>query len=91
MDERMEDLVVAELLRGATPEQRRQMEAQRDECRARQKELPLQVARDRAQMRSLKKYTDLIGVDVSGYTDAQKDQYERQLERLSREVFGKDR
>ncbi|KQJ91671.1 hypothetical protein BRADI_4g39055v3 [Brachypodium distachyon] len=79
MEEWMEDLVVAQLLRGATPAQRRRIKAQREESRAKSAELRRAVeawreqkrarkSRDRAQRRTLKKHTDLLRAPTSPAT-----------------------
>jgi hypothetical protein len=47
------------------------------------------VAESRALTRRLRAYTDLlIKTDVSGYSEAQTEEYRRELQRRSKECFG---
>jgi hypothetical protein len=47
------------------------------------------VAESRAQTRRLRAYADLLKTDVSGYSQAQVEEYQRELQRRSKECFGK--
>ncbi|KAL6854306.1 hypothetical protein ACP4OV_019209 [Aristida adscensionis] len=87
-EEQIEDQIVGQLLRGASPALRRQAAAQRAELRARMEALRREAARSRAEARRLREYSDLLRADVSGYTDAAREAYERELQRRSRELFG---
>ncbi|KAF8666509.1 hypothetical protein HU200_053625 [Digitaria exilis] len=89
VEDEIEDRIVAQLFRGASPEVRRQVAAQQEALRARKEVLRRQVAESRAQTRRIREYTRLLRTDVSGYTAAQVEQYERELSRRSKEIFGK--
>ncbi|KAL6644145.1 hypothetical protein ACP70R_018911 [Stipagrostis hirtigluma subsp. patula] len=87
-EERIEAQIVEQLLRGASPALRRRVAAQRAELKARQEAARREVARCRAESRRLREYTDLLRADVSGYTPAQREAYERDLHRRSNHLFG---
>ncbi|OEL15559.1 hypothetical protein BAE44_0023422 [Dichanthelium oligosanthes] len=89
MEDKIEARIVAQLFRGASPEVRRQVAAQQEALRAQKEALRRQVAESRAQTRRLKEYTALLRTDVSVYTEAQMEQYKRELDRRSKELFGK--
>ncbi|CAD6266790.1 unnamed protein product [Miscanthus lutarioriparius] len=89
IEERIEAEIVAHLFRGAAPEAYRRAVAQQEALRAKKAALRREVAESRAQTRRLMAYTDLLKTDVSGYTEAQVEEYRRELQRRSKECFGK--
>uniref|UniRef100_A0A0A9HPV2 Uncharacterized protein n=1 Tax=Arundo donax TaxID=35708 RepID=A0A0A9HPV2_ARUDO len=88
MEDLIEAQIVAQLFRGADPEVRRKVAAQQEALRAQTEELRRVVARSRAELRRLREYTNLLQADVSEYTDAQMAEYERELDRRSKKLFG---
>ncbi|CAD6269395.1 unnamed protein product [Miscanthus lutarioriparius] len=89
MEEQIEAEIVSHLFRGAAPEAYRQAVAQQEALRAKKAALQREVAESRAQVRRLRAYTDLLKTDVSGYTEAQVGEYQPELQRRSKECFGK--
>ncbi|RLN30574.1 hypothetical protein C2845_PM05G20390 [Panicum miliaceum] len=89
-DDEIEARVVAQLFRGASPGARRRAAARQAALRAQREALLRQVAESRAQARRLRGYARLLlRADVSGYTEAQAEQYRREVRRRSEELFGK--
>ncbi|KAG0521859.1 hypothetical protein BDA96_08G197700 [Sorghum bicolor] len=88
-DERIEAEIVAHLFRGADPEAYRQAVAQQESLRAKKAALRREVAESRALTRRLRAYTDLLKTDVTGYSEAQTEEYRRELQRRSKECFGR--
>ncbi|PAN20284.1 hypothetical protein PAHAL_3G368700 [Panicum hallii] len=82
-DDGIEARVVAQLFRGASPGARRRAAARQEALRAQREALLRQARRLRGYSRLL------LRADVSGYTEAQAEQYRRELRRRSEELFGK--
>ncbi|CAN6360698.1 unnamed protein product [Urochloa humidicola] len=89
MEDEIEAQIVAQLFRGASPEVRRRVAAQQEALRVQKEALRRQVAESRALSRRAREYSRLLRADVSGYTDAQLERYQRELSRRSKELFGK--
>uniref|UniRef100_A0A0A9C3R8 Uncharacterized protein n=1 Tax=Arundo donax TaxID=35708 RepID=A0A0A9C3R8_ARUDO len=87
MEDWIEAQIVEELFRGADPEVRRQVAAQEEALRARKGELRREVEGGRVEVRRLREYTKLLQADVSGYWDAQRAEYEQELDRRSKEAL----
>ncbi|CAN6342625.1 unnamed protein product [Urochloa humidicola] len=88
MEDEIEAQIVAQLFRGASPEVRRRVAAQQEALRVQKEALRRQVAESRALSRRAREYSRLLRADVSGYTDAQLERYQRELSRRSKELFG---
>ncbi|CAN6355792.1 unnamed protein product [Urochloa humidicola] len=89
VEDEIEAQIVAQLFRGASPEVRRRVAAQQEALRVQKEALRRQVAESRALSRRAREYSRLLRADVSGYTDAQLERYQRELSRRSKELFGK--
>ncbi|CAL4899752.1 unnamed protein product [Urochloa decumbens] len=89
MEDEIEAQIVEQLFRGASPEVRRRVAAQQEAMRVKKEALRRQVAESRALSRRAKEYSRLLRADVSRYTDAQMEKYQRELRRRSKELFGK--
>ncbi|CAN6338167.1 unnamed protein product [Urochloa humidicola] len=89
LEDEIEAQIVEQLFRGASPEVRRRVAVQQEALRAQKEALRRQVAESRALSRRAKEYTRLLRADVSRYTDAQMEKYQRELSRRSKELFGK--
>lgn len=87
MEEYIKAQIEAQLLRGTDPELSEVCGIEGGDPSEEWRGKALGV-RNSAQKRKLNEYTDMLRADISGYMDSQMEEYERELKRLSQELFG---